>query len=1311
MALETAFSRLAGLGSGPVHAPTMLTASPDFRGEAVPLSYVAHLLNKKTEVVWDRGGGRVLSSKTPLGSCRIAALVAFAIMAKRNLARDSDVTLRDAVMFVHPLARIVSRIESTEAGCVTGIVVTFVMNGRFAPPFVCFVWMMHVCTLYVFMFVLSAANLPPVEIAVRRAFKESLFVCGVMRDLAGTFAAAMFIALLAKDAFIKQVMERDPQLCSLRYLFGRISFDAAVSMPYGALELAMLKDGVGMPEIDMGEPLSRQWEWPSKVLMLPPLEAGLKIDELVRAVAVRKRALGLVASSDKFQGMSLWQMRLGAGMPVASLGMGAGGAIPGNVSQGTPVPTVADVTGMRETDDAFVRAMLLRFHPIVNAAVEQATEILRRAGEDGQQQQQQRGQQRQQARGRRRSPESEYGGGGGGCDDDESAYGGSRSGGGQPQKRRKNAAAQEAERIYNVLMASRFNLRDRVMCEEDVGLASRKLLELGFSRYVTQAISAAYWWVANPSSAAVAGTQKRSVRTTGDRLNMCPTVKDLARMREESQRQRSGSGSVVFGCAVGERVCHKEKEFITQEEFYPKSWVVTEVDDDFVMVDMPVADVSHETRSTSLQNIRVYLMTHLNCVVTRRRSSQCVFCMAGFCVDLEEDDPDMRAIRELEKATVFPDVRQLGTWLVNRMSPVAVQPHLVCFRDGVYDLIARKFTRFDDAVKAQRAGVVADGEPEARVVLECFGGICATDYTAFSFADTLAAPLLVHLTDGDASAVLDVCGATGAGAQVPATLGVGIEEVRARAGRKALPANAPWWCQLIPIFCHLVDPSAFVDHSSPNNVAAWLGLLGAIMVPRRFEYEGEICDMYNMLLFLIGNSGAGKTVFSRFLKMMLTEAGAGERNTAGLFSDSGSRFALSLFNTDRYRKLTICNEISTGTGGLLNRDAICKFADQEAQETEFKGSSIAGQVVVRSTLLLMGNHFPHANVGLLDTAPMRRIVCFDWATPRELDGGAEKAFHAELPVILVLASWFYSRMRAVSRDNIFTALTGVTCGDYYRDFLAMGLGTALCRAPCSADEASARHIRLGRFFRWIGQNVVPLHSMDEETEEPADVDTLLKAWARYELVYYSHIRAVGRYMRRVTSLKAYRDASLCPHGHFASAHLEQVLITRFGERPEDVRAGVTRKVRFFGADAMSAHEAIALRYVNRGRHRDPTFSEVRPSAFDVMMSAASSYGEGSSHVHGGKRTRDDADALFVGGGFEVPLPDTIGEGVQQPSATLWDDIKLGDEDEPVDGWTDAPGTVAVRISGGTSAVCVGRFESLWRLRDRSSDTLWRVEAS
>jgi hypothetical protein len=1131
-------------------------------------------------------------------------------------------------------------------------------------------------------------------VVVQRDFHHRpLVVCGNRRELSGPFAAAMFVALFGHDAFIQKVVDVDPHICSLRYLFGRVPFLAVASLSFEALDLAMLRGEGGLPELDAGGDVSEQWRLPSQVLMLPGLGGGVSNEEMMRAVGVRKRVLGLVASSDKFQGMSLWGMRSGGGGPTAALGGGGGVASPGGgPGQSAAFSKFAETAGasVREVDDSTVRSMLLRYHPVVNAAVDQCLEILRNTGASGQQAGGGVG-----GGGRRRGATEASEAGEGYA---ESCFGGSCFGDGyqQPNKRKKTAAAVESERIYNVLMASRFNLRERVSCEEDVSLASRKLLDIGFSNYVVQAIQCAYWWVANPTTSAMASAQKRAVRTMGERVNMRPTAKDLARMREDAQQQ----AGLVFGCAVGERVCNKEKDFVTQEEFYPKSWVVVDVDGQFSLVDMPVADVSHETRSTSLQNIRVFLMTHLNCVVTKRRSPQCVFCMAGFCVDLEDDDPDLRAIRELERCPTFPEVRQLGIWLVNRMTPVAVQPHLVCFKDGVYDLISSKFFGFEAAIRARGVAGV-----QQQVTLDELGGICATDYTAFAFVESSASRVLGYLCEREGESVSAVCGS--GCVDVPGALVADVEAKTGGGGVKALPSSAPWWCRLIPVFCHLVDPEAFVKHQSANNVAAWLGLLGAIMVPRRYEHGGQVCDMYNMLLFLIGNSGAGKTVFSRFLKMLLTEAGAGERNTAGLFSDSGSRFAMSLFNTDRYRKLTICNEISTGTGGLLNRDAICKFADQEAQETEFKGSSTAGQVVIRSTLLMMGNHFPHANVGLLDTAPMRRIVCFDWGTPRELDASAERSFHAELPVILVLASFFYNRMRAVSRDNIFAALTGITSDDHYRDFLSLGLGAALCRAPCTAEDVSVKYVRLGRFFRWFGENVVPLPAgyVPDGTEAPADVDTLLKEWARYELLYYSNAKEVNKFMRRVWTLRQYRDAALCPHGHFASAHLEQLLISRFGERAEDVRAGLTRKVRYIGAGSMAEHAAISLRYENRGRNHKSGDSamatDVYPSAFDVMMQ----HGRGG----GGRRNKEDFDALFVGGGYAVPLPDTIGESLHDKSARLWEDVCYNKEleDEPEDGWVDAEGIRAVSFA--TGAVCVGRFEDSWRERDYTSDVLWRVE--
>lgn len=1141
---------------------------------------------------------------------------------------------------------------------------------------------------------LFAGGVPPVEVVIRRSRPaDALCVSGSQRDLTGSFAASLFIGLLARDSFLESVMADDPCVRSLRYLFGRVSFASAAGVTYEALRVSMLCD-VGLQELDEDAEPETQWELPSRVLMLPALSSGMSIDEMVRAVSIRKRVLGLVASSDKFQGLSLWGVRT-SGSAVVALGMGGGngaGVGGGAGAAHHPFALLSDsvVTALRESDDAAVRSMLLRYHPVVNAAVDQVTEILRRmqasdAGGAGRRANGRRGRQREDA------------------DFEESfGEGASCAGGGQPNKRRKNAAAQEAERIYRVLMESRFHLRERVACEDDVALASRKLLEIGFSNYVVQAIHSAYWWVANPASGAAA-QQKRAVKTTGERVNMRPTTKDLQRMRTE------GASAAVFGCAVGERVCHKEKEFITQEEFYPKSWVVVDMDGEFAMVDMPVADVSHETKSTSLQNIRVYLMTHLNCVVTRRRSGQCVFCMAGFCVDLDEDDPDLLAIRELERAVMFPDVRQIGTWLVNRMTPVAVQPHLVCFKDGVFDVVSSEFMRFEEAVRAQ--GVVGQAQ---QVVLECFGGICATDYTAFEFVGGAAFGVLKYLKSVADQPTVSICGP--GSVVVPAELLADVQRVAGVALNKTLPEHAPWWCRLIPVFCHLVDPGACVRHSNTNNVAAWLGLLGVIMVPRRYEYKSDICDMYNVLLFLIGNAGAGKTVFSRFLKMMLTEAGAGERNTAGLFSDSGARFALSLFNTDRYRKLTICNEISTGNGGLLNRDAICKFADQEMQETEFKGSSIAGQVVIRSTLLLMGNHFPHANFGLLDTAPMRRILCFDWDTPRELDSGAERAFHAEMPVILVLASYFYNKMRMSSRDNIFTALTGITSDDNFRDFLTLGLGAGLCRQPCAAEDVSSRHVRLGRFFCWVGQNIVPLGASagGGENEAPTDVDTLLKAWARYELVYYSHGRGLAKFMRRVGTLREYRDSALCPHGNFASSHLEQLLISRFGEKPEDVRAGVTRKVRFVGAPNMTKHAAISLRRINRGRNARSGVDAAPPwggggnSAFDVMMAAAAERGDDAASA-GGRRGghKEERDPLFVSGGFAVPLPETIGDCLQH--ARVWDQVRVGDEDESVDGWTDAPDTKAVTLPSGGVAVCVGSFDGVWGVRDLSSDVLWRVE--
>jgi hypothetical protein len=106
-----------------------LSATPDFKGEFVPQSCVAALLRLASEIKWDRGDGSMLSSKTAVGACRISALIAVAIMARRNLSRESDVTLRDLIFFVHPLVSISSRAETVAAGGVTLVNVLFHMRG------------------------------------------------------------------------------------------------------------------------------------------------------------------------------------------------------------------------------------------------------------------------------------------------------------------------------------------------------------------------------------------------------------------------------------------------------------------------------------------------------------------------------------------------------------------------------------------------------------------------------------------------------------------------------------------------------------------------------------------------------------------------------------------------------------------------------------------------------------------------------------------------------------------------------------------------------------------------------------------------------------------------------------------------------------------------------------------------------------------------------------------------------------------------------------------------------------------------------
>lgn len=136
--MEPLYSTLAGLvyAAGSSYSPPQtVCAIPDFKGENAPLSYISSLLDKKPEVFWTRqGDGRSrLSSKTSIGACRMSAIVSFGMMAKRKLAREVDISLRDIVMFVNPLEDIVSRVVGG-GGQYSEVILTFRMRGMSAHP-------------------------------------------------------------------------------------------------------------------------------------------------------------------------------------------------------------------------------------------------------------------------------------------------------------------------------------------------------------------------------------------------------------------------------------------------------------------------------------------------------------------------------------------------------------------------------------------------------------------------------------------------------------------------------------------------------------------------------------------------------------------------------------------------------------------------------------------------------------------------------------------------------------------------------------------------------------------------------------------------------------------------------------------------------------------------------------------------------------------------------------------------------------------------------------------------------------------------